>query len=166
MKKCKDCFIERLPSDFYKGQGECKICTRFRVKKRQDNLKLSSDWVEKERARGREKYYRLNYKEAQKNKEKSYVLMATRNYRKRYPEKNRATSLSQRIKREKGTHNHHWDYDSPMDVINLTIKDHAKAHRFLKYDKFTHKYKTIDGVLLNSKESHLEYITAVINLPF
>ena len=68
-KKCFKCGRELPLSEFYKhprtGDGhlnKCKKCTKNDVHK--DYIRKSSDeqWMEKERARGREKFKRLGYK--------------------------------------------------------------------------------------------------------
>jgi hypothetical protein len=76
-----------------------------------------------------------------------------------YPEKYKASIASQRIP-SNGGHNHHWSYNEKhqLDVINLSVKDHMKAHRFIIYDQERFMYRTIDGLLLDTKEKHLKYI--------
>ena len=38
------------------------------------------------------------------------------------------------------------------------MEDHFKAHRFLVYDQERMMYRTIGGVLLDTKEAHHKYI--------
>ena len=38
------------------------------------------------------------------------------------------------------------------------MKDHIKAHRFIIYDQERMMYRRLDGVLLDKKEKHFEYI--------
>ena len=42
---------------------------------------------------------------------------------------------------------HHWNYNIEFakDVIELSVSDHAKIHRFIKYDKKTFMYKDLNG---------------------
>ena len=165
MKVCKDCKINKDKSLFYATQGECKECTKQRVKKRME-LKLSTpEGLEKERKRQREKYYKLDYKEKHKpTKEKKKAI--ENRYRIKYPEKYAAKSSSQRIKKE-GYEAHHWSYNENhyKDIAFLKPKDHFKAHRYLTYDQIAKMYKTLKGDILDTKQKHEDYIYAIIQLP-
>jgi len=57
MKQCKECKVVKEKNNFYGVQGECKECTKQRVKLREQNLRLDKDWHEKEKQRHREKYH-------------------------------------------------------------------------------------------------------------
>ena len=174
--------------------GKCKDCTKRDTKERTNILLNDNDWVLKEKKRAREKYHRLYspVKEkkldsemnvvwmtneqrliSEKNNRKNWKLnnpdkekLRNSNYRKKYPEKYKAVTLSNRLPCEKGNHLHHWSYniEDAKDCIELNLKDHALIHRFLKYDQCTFKYKTLKGDLLNTKEKHLDYINSVLKL--
>lgn len=60
----------------------------------------------------------------------------------------------------KGNHLHHWSYniEHAKDVIELSIKDHATAHRFMVYDQERKMYRKLTGELLDTKEGHENYI--------
>ena len=165
MKQCKECKVFKDKSLFYGVQGECKECTKKRIKKRELLLRLNPEWLEKERSRQREKYYRLNYKEKHKpSREKKKEI--TDRFNKKYPEKLKAKNLSCHLKPViKGNHLHHWNYNIEFakDVIELNPKDHAKIHRFIKYDKKTFMYKDLNGILLTTKEKHLDLINRVLS---
>lgn len=168
-KKCFKCEIVKPLSEYYKhprmGDGhlnKCKSCTRHDTKKRALELSEDPEWVKDEQKRHREKYHRLGYLEKHKPTADS-KREAMSKYKKNYPEKDRAKNASQRMPSKKG-HNHHWSYNKEhwRDVIDMNNKDHAKAHRFIVYDQERMMYRTIDGVLLDTRERHIEYITIMI----
>jgi hypothetical protein len=163
-KICFKCNKNKPLTDYYKhpkmGDGhlnKCKECTKDDVNKRYKEKVKDEHWLEYERERGRTKYYRLGYRKSLKP-----IGAFTKNgqlYKEKYPEKYKAVIASQRIS-SKGGHNHHWSYNEEhwKDVINLSKKDHIKAHRFIIYDQERMMYRTIDGILLDTKERHLAYI--------
>ena len=44
-----------------------------------------------------------------------------------------------------------------LDVIELSVHDHHFLHRYIVYDQERMMYRDLDGVLLDSKEKHIEY---------
>ena len=172
-KECFKCKAIKPLSEFYKHKamgdgylGKCKICTRKDTKERVELLAENDPlFIEKERKRHRDKYYRLGYKEKHKPTTEKKKEVVNR-YKSKYPEKYKAKNLSQSLPCEKGNHLHHWSYniEDAKDCIELNLKDHALIHRFLKYDQGTFKYKTLKGDLLNTKERHLDYINSVLKL--
>lgn len=58
-----------------------------------------------------------------------------------------------------GFHLHHWSYNQEdwLDVIKLEIKDHYFLHRYIIYDQERMMYRGLDGVLLDTKNKHIEY---------
>lgn len=167
-KICFKCNTDKPLSDYYKhkqmGDGhlnKCKECTKKDIKERTDELLKDPQWVESEQKRHRQKYHRLNYKEKHKkndDEQRDNTII----YRKKYPEKYKAKNYSyRRIKSTKG-HLHHWSYNKEhwLDVIDISVKDHMKAHRFIIYDQERMMYRRIDNnELLDTKEKHLEWIT-------
>ena len=96
------------------------------------------------------------YKPTKESKKK---IMDT--YNKKYPEKKACRNISYRVKPQiSGNHLHHWSYniEDANSLIELSIKEHNKIHRYLIYDKETFYYKTLNGFLLDTKKKHLEYI--------
>ncbi len=168
MKTCFKCNKEKPLSDYYKHKkmgdghlGKCKDCTKRYTREREEALRLDDDWVEKEKERSREKYHRLGYKERHKpTPEIQYAN--TKKYREMYPEKELAKKRSQRIRKEKD-HRHHWSYneDHFKDVIHVSMNEHFVAHRNMTYDTEAKMYRTHDGVLLETKEMHVEFIQSL-----
>jgi hypothetical protein len=168
-KICFKCLDDKPLSDFYihKGMkdghlGKCKYCT-IKDSKIQCEIKVSTpEGLEKERARHRDKYHRLDYKEKHKpTPEKKKEIMSR--HKAKYPEKYKAKNISSHLRPViEGNHLHHWNYDIPFakDVIELSVENHNKAHRFLEYDKELFFYKDSIGNLLDTKEKHIAFLKA------
>lgn len=175
MKKCFKCSVEKLLSDYYKHPGmgdghlnKCKECAKNDVKDRYSSLSGIPDFVEKERARGREKSTRLGYNKKKIPADKKREAMSR--YNTNHPEKYFSRNKSQRLRMELGITDkkieiHHWSYNvgHEKDVIILSQSDHHLAHVHLVYDKNEKKYRTKDGVLLSTKEEHTEYLRKFIH---
>jgi hypothetical protein len=169
-KICFKCNKVKPLTDYYKhkqmGDGhlnKCKDCTKVDSMARHQELLKDPAWVEKEQKRHREKYYLLEYKEKHKPTTKSKKIVMTR-YKEKYPEKILAQSRAGNIKNVLGN-NHHWSYNEEhhKDVIDITSKDHAKAHRFIIYDQEQKMYRKVGTFeLLDTKERHLEWINFCI----
>lgn len=170
MKSCIRCGSSKPITEFYThpqmGDGhlnKCKDCTKSDTKKRYARLLSTPEGINSERARSRDKYYRLNYKDKYKPTAERKRIIISR-YKEKYPEKQKAKNLCSSIRPVvKGNQLHHWSYkiEHAKDVVELTVKDHNLAHRFLEYDKSTYLYKTTEGILLKSKDEHMEYLLSV-----
>ena len=137
--------------------NKCKGCAKRDVKIRHNELNKNSEWLEKERARHREKYHRLNYKDAQKvwDLKRPWTKLSKR------------SNVRRKLKfKKKGFELHHWSYNNEHleDVIELSIKDHKKLHSFVVIDPEKRMYRTINGALLNTREKHFDYWLSVKDL--
>ena len=134
---------------------------KVRHKKREKELRKNPEWVEKEKARAREKYHRLEYKDKHKPSKEHKKRIMDR-YKLKYPEKYFAHNKCQKIKPiVKGNHLHHWSYNEEhcTDVIELTPKEHYIVHRWTIYDQERMMYRVAStfsnwqkGCLLDTKE--------------
>lgn len=165
MKTCIKCKKLKKQEDFYGKQGDCKECTKKRVRERENFLKLTPEWIISERKRHREKYYRLKYKNIHKP-DHQHKKEAVRKYKLKYPEKTKAKSSASNIKIQKGLERHHWSYreEHYKDILCLSNKDHNKLHRYMYYDQSLFMYrcdintKTFNkGDMLDTKEKHITF---------
>lgn len=165
--------INQPLSEFYKQNGNldgragrCKLCCKADAKKRHDELIKNPDFVESEKKRAREKYHRLysdgrHYPSPEKKRE------VMKRYNEKYPEKllakNKAVYLKPKIK---GNQLHHWSYNEEhyKDVIELSNSEHAKIHRYMKYSQPDKMYRTLSGLLLNTRELHERYISIIADI--
>ena len=170
-KECFKCNETKELTEFYKhkqmGDGhlnKCKSCTKSDVKDYGELMSENPEWVLKERERTRLKYHRLGYVNNKPNKENKKRAMDS--YIKKYPEKIKASASAQRIsKLNPSNENHHWSYNKEhwKDVIELSIKDHNTIHRYMKYDQEFFMYRTVEGLLLDTKLQHQGFIDKVLS---
>lgn len=152
-KVCFKCGRELPLSQFYHHPAmadghlnKCKDCTKRDVHENYQKNIQREDFVEKERARGREKYHRLGYvsrKTAHKENK------ATRAFIKR---KGIATE---------GLEIHHWNYNRAKDIFLLGRREHKFIHRFLSFDEKT-KLFIYNGALLETKEQHRQILVELL----
>jgi hypothetical protein len=180
MKKCIICGEFKEITEFNKHPtcvdghiGKCKSCEAQYKHNLYEKARTDPNYVEKERLRGREKHHRLGYK-AKRRKKMQDDDFATLQYLKRsyaskvryrkYPEKMLALCYTTKMKRGDGNVLHHWSYNKEhrRDIIELTLANHFKAHRFLIYDQERFMYRTTDGELLDTKQRHTDYIFKMI----
>ena len=180
-KVCFRCGKEKPLSQYYKHSqmsdghlNKCKSCTKADSKKRHERIISTFEGLEKERARHREKYHRLGYREKHKPSKESKLITMNK-YREKYPEKYTAKNKSQKIKKE-GFENHHWSYNEEhyKDVIFLTKEHHMFLHRFISYDQERMMYRCTRNIgcfyagdLLDTKKRHKEYFDlCLVNFSF
>jgi len=157
MKICFKCKEEKELSDYYKHKAmadghlnKCKTCTKKDTKERTEINTSTPEGLEKERARHRDKYHRLDYKERQKEWDKDKPWKKSSKYK----------NLSRKFKTEKGTELHHWSYnDNDLEsVFLMEVKQHRIGHKYIVLDLELKKYRTLDGWLLETKEEHFRYL--------
>jgi hypothetical protein len=146
--------------------NKCKDCAKKDSKERDSILKNNPDWIEKEKTRAREKYHRL-YSDGRHKPTPEKKKISIQRYKEKYPEKTLAKNASYRMqKTSKENEFHHWSYNKEhyKDVIELSVKDHAKLHRYLIYDQERMMYRRTDNnLLLDTRELHENYFNEIKN---
>lgn len=156
-KICFKCRRELLISDFYKHPqmadghlNKCKECAKADV---HDNYLKNLDnpgYVEKERERGRDKYRRL-YKGIKHDH--SHGGSSARNAR-AYIER-RVGNLPEDVEL------HHWNYNFPFKVFQLSRRHHARLHKLIVFDEESQCF-SYKGKLILTKEEHEALIKTVM----
>lgn len=156
-KICFKCNIKKGVSEFYKHKGmsdghlnKCKECSKKDSIKIYNEKSEDSEWVEKERARQREKHQRLNYNEKSKDWNKA----------KEWKNSNKYKNLRRKYTLSRDLELHHWSYNEEHleDIFIMDIKKHRRCHRILILDIENKMFRDLDNNLLDSKEKHGEYI--------
>jgi len=165
-KKCFKCEILLPLSEFYVHKqmkdghlNKCKSCTKKDTKIRENILRDDKDWLMKEKSRHRLKYHRLKYKDLYKPSTIKKREVIKRHHQK-YLEKALATKYTEiYLTKLPEIHLHHWSYNQEdwLDIIELKVKDHYFLHRYIVYDQERMMYRDLNGILLDSKEKHLQY---------
>lgn len=153
-KICFKCNVEKLIEEFYKHSqmsdghlNKCKECTKKDVSGKYFENIENSEYVEKERLRGRIKYAKYKYK---RNPENAHLDV------------NKATSkfLFKKGIDLQNKEVHHWKYDEihKNNVFVINPRCHAMIHKNITYDKNLKCFITKEGSPLTTKELHYKFI--------
>jgi hypothetical protein len=154
-KKCFKCGEVKFITEFYKHKqmadghlNKCKVCTKNDSKINHNIKSEDNEWLEKERARNREKYKRLGYNEKQK----------VWNEKRPHTKNGKYKNLNRKYKVPKGFEIHHWNYLDTFleDFFILPIKQHRQAHTFLI--KLNDIFNGLNGEILDTREKHFNYL--------
>ena len=157
-KNCFKCGELKPLSEYYTHKqtsdghiGKCKSCTKADSAKRLAEKRNDPEWAFNERSRKR----RTNR-----------TCRKSRTKEDKTSPKYGARLAAQRIPKKDGHQNHHWSYREEhwKDIIQLETNDHYKVHRFMIYDSERLQYRTIHGVLLDTKESAEHYYSKVLSI--
>ena len=150
MKTCKDCGADKSESDFYKGQGECKECTKCRVAAyRIANIEKVQEYDrnrpnQKERAENNKLNYRKRISTPEGRMREWARAKANIQSDKRAASAMVANAICVgRLIKEpcsvcgstERIHAHHEDYTKPLEVVWLCVKHHGERHRQINEER-------------------------------
>lgn len=160
-KKCFKCGRELPLDQFYKHKrmsdghlNKCIDCTKKDEHERYAKKSQDEAWMEKERARGREKYERLGYKNSSCNNK----IRKINNL-----EPNTSEALRKKGYDTSGKEAHHWNYNEPKSVFLLSKSAHKRIHQYIVVnydDKFCY---TKDGEKLDTIGKAKTYFKSVLD---
>lgn len=135
--------------------NKCKECTKQDVRERYYVKSQDEAWMEKERARGREKFHRLGYAKSMSTHNVVRELNPT--------EGNTSRKLRSLGYKNKGKEAHHWNYNEPNSILLLSRKAHRRLHLHLFVNRKDKYCYTLDGKRLDTREKSLEYYAQILS---
>lgn len=168
-KVCFKCGRDLPLSSYYKHPqmadghlNKCKECTKKDVHDKYEDNRQDPSYVEKERARGRDKYKRLygNF-----NPELFEPLARTKKFKKYSGSKCR-NAKAQVLRHQpwltlpsKETHVHHWSYKKPFQVFIVSKKTHYAIHHLSRYVAESNCFVDLQtGELLDTLEKYMDWL--------
>ena len=160
-KKCIKCGRELPLDQFYKHKqmsdghlNKCIECTKKYVHEWYVIKSKDSSWVEKERARCREKHKRLKYKDAPWNNKTRII---------NNQESNTSRKLKQMGYDTKGKEAHHWNYNEPNSIFLISRKAHKRIHQYIIVNYDDNFCYTKDGEKLDTIDKTKTYLKHILN---
>lgn len=153
MKECSICKEIKNSVEFYSHpatkdrlSNKCKDCCKKSSKKNYYKKSEEESFMESERLRNRDKYKRLgrktNFPDIISHSKNIYVR------------------LNKILNIPKGFECHHWSYEKQniKDVFILKMKEHRRAHVFLKRDLESVVFSDLEGNILDTRKKHFNYL--------
>lgn len=134
--------------------NKCKDCTKAGAHNRWVEKSKDPEWMEKERARGREKFQRLGYRE--KYKATSLRSFLPNTY------VNVERKLRQHGLVKVGFEFHHWNYHILNSVFRVSRKAHKCIHRHMTFNRDDLYCYEEDGTRLTSEKQAEDYFNSVL----
>ena len=164
-KKCFKCGRELPLTEFYKHAkmldghlNKCKECTKKDTQINYDRKSKNSEWVEKERVRGRDKYERLY-----KPKYLRDISKFDMPYKNLVDNSNTSRELRSRGYDTNGKEAHHWNYNEPKQVFLLTTETHHRIHQFIMVNYDDGFCYTLDGDKLDTIAETITYYKQILD---
>ncbi len=129
----------------------CKACVKSRTRSRYDEQTKDPSFIERERARGREKYKRLGYA---KKKTVASIMKRQKYHGIRDARKMFGFESADNVEL------HHWNYNILNQVICLDKRLHKRVHALMRFS-LDDGFYYIGDKPLDTLEKHLDIIKAV-----
>lgn len=175
MKVCISCnqLTDNFSKDSRRKDGlysRCKPCFNLYTKERNaQNPERVKEIVNKS-------YQKNKHNRPKQKRIKENISIYNKRNSDKNPEKVAAYNyMKRRIKPIKGQERHHWSYLEVnwLDVIFLSRAQHRLLHSYMRYNKDAFSYTSTkdkaipiqwQGIELNTKQLHLDFISVVIGL--